>query len=52
MKYQNTWDLEAIFAGGTRSEDLQKKVKSVEVEVGEFKDLLDAWNPEDNSLNH
>ncbi len=49
MKYQNTWDLEAIFAGGTRSEDLQKKVKSVEVEVGEFKDLLDAWNPEDNS---
>ena len=33
MKYQNTWDLEAIFAGGTRSEDLQKKVKSVEVEL-------------------
>lgn len=52
MKYQNTWDLEAIFAGGTRSEDLQKKVKSVEVEVGNLKTYSMHGTQKTTPLNH
>ena len=44
MKYQNTWDLESIFPGGTKSKELQTKLQSVGENIADFEGLLHAWN--------
>lgn len=40
MKYKDTWDLEAIFPGGTRSTQLQTKLHSIKEEIREYKTLI------------
>lgn len=44
MKYEDTWDLEAIFPGGTKSPQLQQKLQSMEAEIREYESLIDEWN--------
>lgn len=44
MKYNNTWDLEAIIPGGTKSPELQTKLKSVKEGIEEYKRLIQEWN--------
>ncbi len=44
MKYADTWDLESIFPGGTKSEELQKKIKSVETDIQAYQTLLRDWD--------
>ncbi|PID03502.1 oligoendopeptidase [Sporosarcina sp. P2] len=44
MKYQNTWDLESIFAGGTHSEEVQTKLSAVKEDIALYADQLHAWN--------
>jgi oligoendopeptidase F len=44
MKYVDTWDLESIFPGGTKSEELQVKLKSVEADIEEYGKLLGSWD--------
>lgn len=44
MKYMDTWDLETIFPGGTKSEELQAKLKDVEKQIAQYQSLLNEWN--------
>jgi len=44
MKYVDTWDLESIFPGGTRSEALQEKLKDVRSQIQELEKLVNDWD--------
>ncbi|WP_303969581.1 M3 family oligoendopeptidase [Sporosarcina ureae] len=44
MKYENTWDLETIFAGGTQSEEVQTKLSAVKEDIVVYADQLKAWH--------
>lgn len=44
MKYVDTWDLDAIFPGGTKSPQLQEKLKNIESQIEEFAALIHGWD--------
>ncbi len=44
MKYADTWDLEAIFPGGTKSPELQTKLHTIKTEIQEYQKLIQEWN--------
>lgn len=44
MKYVDTWDLDSIFPGGTKSPQLQEKLDTVKKELAEFKERLASWD--------
>jgi len=44
LKYENTWDLETIFAGGTQSEEVQTKLSAVKEDIVLYADQLKRWN--------
>jgi len=48
MKYIDTWDLESIFPGGTKSEDLQKKLLEVKQNIVEYESALANWEYDGN----
>jgi oligoendopeptidase F len=48
MKYVDTWDLDAIFPGGTKSPQLQDKLKQVEGNIEELKQQITSWNFAEN----
>lgn len=43
MKYIDTWDLESIFPGGTKSEELQRKLEEVKQNINEYESALTQW---------
>ena len=44
MKYIDTWDLDAIFPGGTKSPELQTKLHNIKAEIQEYQKLIHEWN--------
>ena len=44
MKYTDTWDLDAIFPGGTKSPELQTKLHNIQEEIQEYQNLIHEWN--------
>lgn len=48
MKYNDTWDLEAIFPGGTKSPQLQEKLQKIKKEIAEYDTLVTEWNAPEN----
>src|SRR5690625_764172 len=44
MKYVDTWDLESIFPGGTKSTELQEKLATVKEDIKKYKEKLSAWD--------
>lgn len=44
MKYNDTWDLDAIFPGGTESKELQGKLQEVRGEMDEYENILTSWD--------
>jgi oligoendopeptidase F len=42
MKYVDTWDLDTIFPGGTKSEELQAKLNEVKAEIEGYETLLNT----------
>ncbi|WP_106494658.1 M3 family oligoendopeptidase [Lentibacillus sp. Marseille-P4043] len=44
MKYVDTWDLESIFPGGTKSAELQAKLKAIQEEIQAYQHLLNEWD--------
>lgn len=44
MKYTDTWDLDAIFPGGTKSPELQAKLQSMEEDIAEYQNIVHNWN--------
>ena len=51
MKYIDTWDLEVIFPGGTKSPELQAKLHTMKSQLQEYEKLIQDWNvAEDNPV--
>ena len=48
MKYADTWDLEAIFQGGTKSAELQTKLHTIKEEIQQYQTLIQEWNIAEN----
>ena len=44
MKYTDTWDLDSIFPGGTKSAELQAKLKEVEKQINGWQKQINDWN--------
>lgn len=44
MKYQTTWNLDAIFPGGTKSPALQTKLQKIKDGIAEYQSLIRAWD--------
>ncbi|WP_432355587.1 M3 family oligoendopeptidase [Sporosarcina sp. A2] len=44
MKYNNTWDLESVFKGGTNSKEVQTKITSVKEDIVFYANQLKAWD--------
>ena len=40
MKYIDTWDLDAIFPGGTKSPELQTKLHNLKEEIQEYEKII------------
>lgn len=50
MKYVDTWNLDAIFPGGTKSPELQKKLNNIKEDIQEYQTFIHEWNfPKDKS---
>jgi oligoendopeptidase F len=48
MKYADTWDLDSIFPGGTKSSELQAKLHTIKDEITEYQNLIGNWNFAEN----
>src|SRR5690625_1841494 len=44
MKYIDTWDLEKVFPGGTKSEKLQEKLSEIKQLMNEYEVELTSWS--------
>ncbi|MCU9614949.1 M3 family oligoendopeptidase [Caldibacillus lycopersici] len=52
MKYVDTWDLDSIFPGGTKSPELQAKLHNLKKDIEEYEQLINEWNfAEDKSAS-
>lgn len=49
MKYDGTWDLESIFTGGTKSEEVQTKLSAIKDEIAVYGVQLTTWNSDAGS---
>ena len=50
MKYIDTWDLDSIFPGGTKSPELQTKLHNLKEEIQQYEKMVGEWNVTDNNL--
>lgn len=48
LKYQDTWDLDTIFPGGTKSPELQKKLHTIKNEIQDYQKQIHEWSFSDN----
>ena len=45
MKYIDTWDLDSIFPGGTKSKELQAKLHTIKrKKLESMRTLVKSWN--------
>lgn len=50
LRYAETWDLDKIYPGGTKSQKLQDKIRNLDKEIEAYRVYLDEWNvPKDIS---
>jgi oligoendopeptidase F len=45
LKYVDTWDLDTIFPGGTKSPELQTKLQGIKEEIQEYQTMIHELNP-------
>ena len=48
MKYEDTWDLETIFSGGTKSSELQEKMTEIQAEMNVYEKTLNTIDHEED----
>ena len=48
MKYIDTWDLDSIFPGGTKSPELQTKLHNLKEEIQQYEKMIGEWNVNDH----
>lgn len=46
LKYVDTWDLDAIFPGKTKSPQLQEKIQEIEKDIHTYSQLVNEWEIE------
>lgn len=51
MKYNNTWDMDSIFNGGSDSPAFYEKVNTLEIQTKDFDKKVKAWNVEADAPN-
>lgn len=44
MKYADTWDLDTIFPGGTKSPELQTKLHTIKEEIEVYQQFIRGWD--------
>lgn len=44
LKYNDTWDLETVFPGGTNSEEVQTKITLLKEDIARYGEQLKEWN--------
>lgn len=49
MSYAETWDLDSIYPGGSKSKALQEKIQVVNEEIKDYKKLLDRWQVQEDA---
>ena len=52
MKYIDTWDLDSIFPGGTKSPELQTKLHNLKEEIQQYEKMVGEWNVNDHQSTH
>ena len=52
MVYQNTWDMDQVFPGGSDSPQFYEKISELEEKNALFKQLVDAWTPNEDALDY
>ena len=52
MKYNDTWDLDSIFPGGTKSPELQTKLHNLKDEIQQYEKMVGEWNVKDHQSTH
>ena len=50
MKYIDTWDLDSIFPGGTKSPELQTKLHNLKEEIQQYEKMIEEWNVNDQTI--
>ncbi|WAA08581.1 M3 family oligoendopeptidase [Fervidibacillus albus] len=50
MKYNNTWDLDAIFPGGTKSPELQAKLETIKEQMKDYEKQIQKFDVSDDAL--
>ena len=50
MKYIDTWDLDSIFPGGTKSPELQTKLHNLKDEIQQYEKMVGEWNLTDQPI--
>lgn len=48
-RYENTWDLESLFQGGSESEELKNYVQNTEERLGELEKFIETFIPPKNT---
>ena len=48
MKYQNTWDMDRIFPGGSDSPEFYKEVDRLNQKLQELRNLVDNWSVDED----
>src|SRR3954468_19059834 len=51
MKYIDTWDLDSIFLGGTKSPELQTKLHNLKEEIQQYEKIIQESNFADKHLS-
>ena len=52
MKYIDTWDLDSIFPGGTKSSEVQTKLHNLKDEIQQYEKMVGEWNVTDHQSIH
>ena len=49
MAYNNTWNMDTIFSGGSDSKEFYEKVDQLEEQLGDFDKLVKSWEPSEDA---
>ena len=51
MTYEQVWDLESVFSGGSNSPELQEKIEALQTDIDRFGELVKNWTPEEGAVH-
>lgn len=51
MTYEQVWDLESVFSGGSNSPELKEKIEALQTDIDRFGELVKKWTPEKGAVH-